>query len=99
MVTETRIAQAKEPLLGQHDLRNLRVAAARVLDLSGVAHRLGRSLSRAELQLLDRCAAVVAIIQGQLGEDLDGEPVGDLTLRPQPGTPAVYRPKLSGNGQ
>ena len=98
MVTvETKIA--KEPLLGQADLRNIRVAAARVIDQSSVAPSLARNLSRAELQLLALCGVICEIIRGSLGEDLEGEHVGDLVLHPQPYTPAVYRPKLRDNGR
>ncbi len=98
-MTTPTASETKEPLLGQHDLRNLRVAASRVLDLSRAAPSLGRNLSRAELQLLALCGVVCEIIRGQLGEDLEGEPVGDLVLHPQPYTPAVYRPKLRDNGR
>ncbi len=98
-MTTPAVSDKQAPLLGQHDLRNLRVAAARVLDLSSVAPALGRNLSRAELQLLALAGVVCEIIRGQLGEDLEGEPVGDLVLHPQPYTPAVYRPKLGDNGK
>ena len=97
MTTETSVE--KTPLLAQHDLRNILVAANRVLAISGVAPRLGRNLTRAERQLLFLCGVICEIVVGTLGEDAEG-PVGDLTLRAQPYVRAAYQPKLSGgNGR
>ncbi len=94
MTTKTSVA--KTPLLGQHDLRCILAAALRIRDVGGVAPRLGRDLSRAERQLLSLCGVISEIIVGSLGEDGEGEPVGDLTLRAQPYVRAAYQPKLSG---
>ncbi len=98
MATETSVV--KTPLLAQHDLRNILVAANRIRNISGVAPGLGRDLSRAERQLLSLAAVICEIIVGSLGEDGDGEPIGDLTLKAQPYVRAAYQPKLSGgNGR
>ena len=97
VVTETRIAQRKKPLLGQLDLRCIREAAARILTLRGVAPYLPRDLSRAELQLLTACDAICEIVKGELGEDSLGDPVGDLVLREAHDLPAAHQPKLTGD--
>ena len=94
MTTETSVA--KTPLLAQHDLRCILVAANRIRSVSGAAPRLGRELTRAERQLLSLCGVICEIIAGSLGEDGDGEPIGDLRLRAQPYIRATYQPKLSG---
>ena len=99
MTTETSVTESKTPLLAQHDLRCILVAANRIRHISQVAPRLGRDLSRAERQLLSLAAVVCEIIVGSLGEDADGEPIGDLTLKAQPYVRATYQPKLSGNGK
>ena len=100
MTTATEMVTRREPLLGQHDLRNILVAANRIRNISGVAPRLGRDLSRAERQLLSLAAVICEIIVGSLGEDGDGEPIGDLTLKAQPYVQATYQPKLvGGNGK
>ena len=96
MTTETSVE--KTPLLGQGDLRCILVAAVRIRQISQVAPRLGRDLSRAERQLLSLAAVICEIIRGSLGEDADGEPVGDLTLKAQPYVRATYQPRLGGNG-
>ncbi len=85
----------KIPLLAQHDLRNILVAANRIRNISGEAPRLGRDLTRAERQLLSLCGVICEIVVGSLGEDAEG-PIGDLTLRAQPYIRATYQPKLSG---
>ncbi len=88
--------QSKTPLLAQHDLRNMLIAAARLRNISEVAPRLGRDLTRSERQLLSLCGVICEIIAGSLGEDGDGEPIGDLRLKAQPYVRATYQPKLSG---
>ena len=96
MTTEAR----QKPLLGQRDLRNIRDAATRIATISAVAPYLRRDLDRAELQLLALCGVVCEIIVGSLGEDREGDPVGDLVLKAQPIIPAAYKPKLvRGNGK
>ena len=92
----TTASVAKTPLLGQHDLRCILVAASRIRNISRVAPGLGRELTRAERQLLSLCGVICEIIAGSLGEDRDGEPIGDLTLKAQPYIRATYQPKLSG---
>ncbi len=94
-----RVAQARFPLLGQHDLRNIRVAAVRILNLHGAAPYLPRNLSRAELQLLHLCEGICEIVKGELGEDGEGDTVGDLKLQESPILPAAHQPRLEGNGQ
>ncbi len=96
MTTETILTESKTPLLAQHDLRNILVAANRIRNISGVAPHLGRDLTRGERQLLSLCGVICEIIVGSLGEDGDGEAIGDLTLRAQPYVRATYQPKLSG---
>lgn len=93
MTTESQ--QVKQsPLFAQPDLRNILIAAKRILQLSGAATPPARRPCPAELQLLSLCLVIVEVIRGEFGEDLNGEPVGDLELRQQPYIPAVYRPKL-----
>ena len=87
------------PLLAQHDLRNILVAASRIAHLGGLAPFLPRDLSRAERQLLSLCAVICELVTGTLGADLEGEPVGNLTLRAQPYVQATYQPRLGGNGK
>ncbi len=94
-----RLAQSKKPLLGQLDLRCIREAAARILNLHEVAPYLPRDLSRAELQLLNLCEGICEIVKGELGEDAEGDPVGHLELRESPDLPAAHQPRLGGNGQ
>jgi hypothetical protein len=98
-ITETRIIRTKMPLLGQLDLRCIRDAAARIVNIGGVASYLPRNLTRAELQLLNLCAAICEIVKGELGEDGLGDPAGDLVLRESPILPVAHQPKLTeGNG-
>lgn len=96
MTTETRAE--KTPLLGQLDLRCIRSAAARILVLRQAAPYLPRRLNCAELQLVTACDAIVALVQGEYGEDANGDSVGDLTLREVPGLPVCHQPKLE-NGR
>ena len=96
MVADT---QSKTPLLAQYELRNILVAAARIRNIGGMVSRLGRDLTRAERQLLALCGVITEIIAGTLGEDGDGEPVGDLELRALPYISAVYQPKLRPDGK
>lgn len=79
MTTEKQQVR-KSPMLAQPDLRRLWSMVHRTLDLS---ESLSRSPTRAEAQLIALCLAILDIVQGSLGEDLDGEPLGDLELRPQ----------------
>ena len=96
MITEVR----RKPLLGQVDLRRIREAAARTLLGRGLATRLERRLSRAELQILALCDAICAVIVGELGEDGDGDTVGELVLRESAVLPAAHQPRLiGGNGR
>lgn len=96
----TRIAQQKKPLLGQPDLRCVREAAARILNLHGVAPYLPRDLSRGELQLLNLCEGICEIVKGELGEDGEGDSVGDLKLQESRTLPAAHQPRLvGGNGK
>ena len=97
VVTEARIAQRKEPLFTQFDLRYIREAAARTRRLIKLAEGMGRRLSRAELQLLMVCSAVREIVRGELGEVVeDGmtESIGDLVLREVPGLAVCHQPQL-----
>ena len=96
--TEARITR-REPILGQVDFRCIREAAARILHLRQAAPYLPRGLSCAELQLLTACAAIVELVQGEYGEDGNGDTVGDLTLREVPGLPLCHQPTLRGNGR
>ena len=96
--TEARITR-RTPLLGQLDLRCIREAAARILVLRQAAPCLPRGLNCAELQLLTACAAIVELVQGEYGEDGNGDTVGDLTLREVPGLPICHQPRLGGNGR
>ncbi len=98
MITEDRVVRQK-PLLGQPDLWCIREAAARIVNIGDVALYLHRDLSRAELQLLALCGVVGEIIVGEFGEDGEGEPIGDLTLRARPQLPAVHQPRLRENGK
>lgn len=75
---------SKKPLLAQHDLRNILSAAVRIRNIREMEPSLGRRLTDGERQLLALCGVVCELIQGTLGVDGDGEPVGDLTLRAQP---------------
>ncbi len=100
MITATELR--RKPLLGQLDLRCIREAAARIVNISDVAPYLPRDLTRAEGQLLTACAAVCDLVVGSLGEDDDG-PIGDLELRVSPTLPSGYQMKLmngnrNGNG-
>lgn len=98
----TTVSEARrKPLLGQLDLRCIREAAARTLLGRTLATRLERRLTRAELQLLVACDAICEIVNGELGEDGLGDPVGDLVLRESPILPSVHQPKLRlrGNGK
>ncbi len=96
--TEARITR-REPLLGQLDLRCVREAAARILYLREAAAYLPRPLSCGELQLITACDAIVALVQGEYGEDGNGDTVGDLTLREVPGLSTCHQPRLEGNGR
>ena len=98
MTTATELR--REPLLGQLDLRCIRSAAGRIQSLHGAAPYLPRMLSRAELQILALCDAICAVIVGELGEDGDGDTVGDLRLQESPILPAAHQPRLvGGNGR
>ena len=100
MTTATReMIARREPVFGQHDLRRVLEAATRTLLGRTLAARLERRLTRAELQLLTACDAINELIGGELGEDGNGDTVGDLTLREVPGLPVCYQPRLEGNGR
>lgn len=99
MTTTKPSLTRREPLLAQLDLRCIREAAARIVVLRQAAPYLPRSLSCAELQLLTACDAIVELIQGEYGEDGNGDTVGDLTLREVPGLPVCHQPRLGGNGR
>lgn len=99
MTTDTSVGESKTLFLAQHDLRNLLVAAVRIRNISGVAPRLGRDLTRGERQLLSLAGVICEIIVGSLGVDGDGEPIGDLRLKAQPFVRATYQPRLEGNGR
>ena len=92
MTTETRAE--KTPLLGQHDLRCILVAAARIRNIREMEPSLGRSLTDGERQLLALAGVISEIIVGTLGVDGDGEPVGDLVLLAQP-----YARRVSRSGE
>ncbi len=96
--TEARVTR-REPLLGQLDLRCIRSAADRILQLRGAAPYLPRRLSCGELQLIAACDAIIELVRGELGEDGNGDTVGDLTLREVPGLPVCHQPRLGGNGR
>lgn len=93
-IQQTSLAQSKKPLLGQLDLRCIREAADRTLNIRRVAPHLPRDLTRAELQLLAACDAICEIVQGEFGEDGLGEPVGNLALKESPSLPVAHQPKL-----
>ena len=95
MTTATKMVTRREPLLGQLDLRCVRSAAVRILALRVAASYLDRHLSCGELQLLTACAAIVELVQGEYGEDGNGDTVGDLVLRESPILPAAHQPKLT----
>lgn len=97
---EARVTRRREPLLGQLDLRCVREAAARILHLRRAAPYLPRGLSCAELQLIAACDAICGLVVGELGEDSNGDTVGDLRLREIPGLPVCHQPRLvGGNGR
>lgn len=93
-IQQTSLAQSKKPLLSQLDLRCVRDPATRILNLRGVAPYLSHDLTRGELQLLAACDAVCELIQGELGEDSLGDPIGNLLLKESPTLPAAQLPKL-----
>ena len=96
MTTATaEMVTRREPLLGQLDLRCIRSAADRILHLRVAAPYLPRGLSRAELQLLTACAAIAELVQGEYGEDGNGDTVGELVVREVPGLPLCHQPKLT----
>ena len=99
MTATKEMVTRRQPVLGQVDLRCVREAAARILVLRRAAPYLPRGLSCAELQLLTACDAIVALVQGELGQDANGDSVGDLTLREVPGLPVCHQPRLGGNGR
>lgn len=99
MTTATKMVTRREPLLAQHDLRNILVAAARIVVLRQAAPHLPRSLTCGELQLLTVCAAICEIVVGELGSDANGDSVGDLTVRGVPGLPICHQPRLEDNGK
>ena len=99
-VSIERIMRAK-PLYGQFDLRGFHNTAHRILLGRKLAERLGRRLTRAELQLIAVGDALNELIVGQLGEveeDEVIESVGDLQLRQSPILPTVHQPRLGSNG-
>ncbi len=95
----TEMVTRREPLLGQIDLRCIRSAAVRIVHLRGAAPHLPRALTCGELQLIAACDAIVEIVVGELGEDGNGDSVGDLVLREVPGLPVCHQPRLEGNGR
>ena len=98
----TEMVTRREPLFTQFDLRYIREAAARTLRMLRLADGMGRRLSGAELQLLVATSAVVEIVRGELGEEVEGgmtESIGDLVLRQVPGLPVCHQPRLEGNGR
>ena len=100
MTTATReMIARREPVFSQRDLRRVLEAATRTLLGRTLAARLERRLTRAELQLLTACDAINELIGGELGEDGNGDTVGDLTLREVPGLPVCHQPRLGGNGR
>ena len=101
MTTATReMIARREPVFGQRDLRGVLEAATRTLLGRTLAARLERRLTRAELQLLTACDAINELIRGELGEDGDGDPVGDLLVREVPGLPTYHQLRLGGgNGK
>lgn len=99
MTTTEASVTRTEPLLGQVDLRCIRSAADRIVHLRGAAPHLPRGLSHGELQLLAAASAIVEIVVGELGEDGNGDTVGDLTVRGVPGLPITHQPRLGGNGK
>ncbi len=99
MTTATKMVTRREPLLGQLDLRCIRSAAVRIVHLRGATPHLHRPLSHGELQLLAACDAIAQIVVGELGEDGDGDSVGDLAVRGVPGLPVCHQPRLRGNGK
>ncbi len=101
-VSIERIMRAK-PLYGQFDLRGFHNTAHRILLGRKLAERLGRRLTKAELQLIAVGDALNELVVGQLGEleeDEMIEGVGDLKLRESPILPTIHHPRLmSGNGK
>ena len=89
MVTATkeRVAQQKEPLLGQFDLRLIRVAAERTLAARRAVTTLRRRLTRDEAQLLALCDGLLDIIQ----EDA----TGNLKLREHPYLPTEHQLRMA----
>lgn len=85
----------KTPLFAQRDLRCIREAAGRTLIFRRMASKLDRRISRAELQLLALCDGICEVVKGELGEDGNGEPVGDLTLQEAPSLPTEHQLKLA----
>ena len=99
-VSEERITRAK-PLYGQFDLRGFHNTAHRILLGRKLAERIGRRLTRAELQLITVGVALSELVRGQLGDLEEDEmiaPIGDLTLRASPILPTIHQPRLGWNG-
>ncbi len=93
-ISESSLAQSKKPELAQYEMERIREAAAVTRNIRGMAPYLPRKLSRALLQLLFACDSIYEVIQGELGEDAAGHPIGNLTLRESPTLPAAHQPKL-----
>ena len=97
--TQFRLAQGTEPLYGQFDLQGFRNTAYRILLGRKLAERLGRRLTRAQLQLIAIGDALSEIITAEYGEDAEGDPVGDLLLKESPVLRTSHQLRLGGNGQ
>ncbi len=98
--TQFKLAQRAE-LYGQFDFRGFHNTAQRILLGRKLAERLGRRLTRAELQLIAVGDALNELVQGEFGEVEEDEmldPVGDLTLKEHPILPTTHQPRLGGNG-
>ena len=95
-----RITRAR-PIYGQADLRTFHNTANRILLGRKLAERLGRRLTRAELQLITVGDALSELVRGQLGELEEDEmiaPIGDLRLKEHPALPVTHQPRLTENG-
>ena len=90
--TEYRISQKKKPDMAQFEMERIREAAAATLSIRDLAPFLPHDLSRAMLQVIAACDAIVEVIQGGLGTNSAGEPEGDLVLRESPNLPTAPQP-------